>query len=247
MLQELKKYLPKGLQRTRIPETEAGPAYDIWSVNYDNQPGNLMLDLDEVVFRRLLSAIDIKDKRVADIGCGTGRHWQKMLQWQPAHITGFDVSAGMLNRLKEKFPQADTELVTNDSLLNIPTDNFDIIVSTLTVAHIKNLENSLLNWCRIVKNNGDILITDFHPQALDMGGQRTFKHNGSHIAVRNFVHQLASIKAIMSLKDWEVVSEQQIIIDETLKHYYESQNALHVYEKFKGMPIIYGLHFKQKA
>src|SRR5471030_2852942 len=106
MLQELKRYLPKSLLRTYIPEKEAAPAYDLWAENYDNQPGNLMLDLDEIVFGRLLANVDIKNKRVADIGCGTGRHWGKILKQQPQQLSGFDVSAGMLRKLQMKFPQA---------------------------------------------------------------------------------------------------------------------------------------------
>ena len=245
MLQELKRYLPKSLLRTHIPEKEAGPAYDLWAENYDNQPGNLMLDLDEIVFGRLLADVDINNKRVADIGCGTGRHWGKLLKQQPRQLSGFDVSGGMLEKLQQKFPQADTQLISDNLLSNTPTNSFDVIVSTLTVAHIKNLDEALLSWCRIIKDGGDILITDFHPDALAMGGKRTFKHDGRHIAVRNFVHDVAHIKAALTLKNWEVIHEEQIVIDETLKHYYEQQNALHVYDKFKGMPIIYGLHFRQ--
>lgn len=247
MLQGLKRFIPKRLLSSHIPETEAGAAYDIWSENYDNQPGNLMLDLDEVIFRRILGRTDIKNRKVADIGCGTGRHWQKILQRQPLELAGFDVSAGMLKKLKLKFPQAETHLIVNDQMPNIPADNFDVIVSTLTMAHIKDPDDALINWCRIIKSSGDILITDFHPDALAMGGQRTFKHGNGHIAVRNFVHRLDDIKKILGSKNWKVVNEEQIVIDETLKHYYESNNALHVYDKFKGMPTIYGLHFKHGA
>lgn len=247
MLQELKKYLPKRLFNTYIPQKDAGTAYDIWSANYDNQPGNLMLDLDEIVFTRLLKQICLTGKNIADIGCGTGRHWAKIMQHQPASLAGFDVSAGMLDRLKEKYPEADTHLINNDLMPQIRTGNFDVIVSTLTMAHIKNLEEALLTWCRIIDHNGEILITDFHPDALAIGGKRTFKHGNKHIAVRNFVHKLDYIKAVFALKNWEVVNEDQIIIDETLKHYYERQNAVHVYNKFKGMPIIYGLRLKQQV
>jgi ubiquinone/menaquinone biosynthesis C-methylase UbiE len=246
MLQEIKRFLPASLLKVRIPEKDAATAYDIWAENYDNQQGNLMLDLDEVVFSRLLSGVNLSNKKVADIGCGTGRHWPKILQHNPLSLTGFDVSTGMLEQLKSKFPVADTYRINNNLLPNIPSDNFDTIVSTLTVAHIKNLDDTLLAWCRIVKNDGDILITDFHPEALAMGGKRTFKHQGKSMAVRNFVHHLARIKAVMALKNWQAVGEQQIIIDSTVKHYYEQQNALHVYNKFKGVPIIYGLHFKKQ-
>lgn len=245
MLQELKKYLPARLLNSRIPEKEAGAAYDIWSANYDNQPGNLMLDLDEVIFRRMLSRITVADQTVADIGCGTGRHWDKILQQLPAQLTGFDVSMGMLNKLRDKFPKAELHQITDNRLPNVPTAQFDLAVSTLTVAHIKNIEDALLTWCRITKDTGDILITDFHPDALANGGKRTFKHGNGHIAVRNFVHHLASIKAVMNLKGWKVANEEQAIVNDSVRHYYESQNAMHVYHKFKGTPIIYGLHFKQ--
>lgn len=247
MLHQLRRFIPKRLLNPYIPETEAGAAYDIWSENYDNQPGNLMLDLDEIIFSRMLARTDIKGKKVADIGCGTGRHWPKIMQRQPLELAGFDVSSGMLSKLKQKFPEYETHQIINNRMPNVSTDAFDVVVSTLTMAHIKNLDDALLNWCRIVKNNGDILITDFHPDALANGGQRTFKHGNGHIAVRNFVHRLDEIEAVLGSKKWKVIHREQIVIDATLKHYYESNNALHVYDKFKGMPIIYGLHFKHEA
>jgi ubiquinone/menaquinone biosynthesis C-methylase UbiE len=105
MLQELKRYLPKRLLNSYIPEKDAGTAYDIWSQNYDNQPGNLMLDLDEIVFKNLLKNVKLKGKKVGDIGCGTGRHWPQIMQQQPRELSGFDVSAGMLEKLQEKYPK----------------------------------------------------------------------------------------------------------------------------------------------
>jgi hypothetical protein len=41
------------------------------------------------------------------------------------------------------------------------------------------------------------------------------------------------------------VAEEEIKIDETVKHYYAQQNALKVYEQFKGFPVIYGIHLKR--
>lgn len=247
MLQELKKYLPKRLLNTRIPEEEAGAAYDLWSANYDDQPGNLMLDLDEKLFSRLLAGTCVKGKKVADIGCGTGRHWAKIQRQHPLSVTGFDVSAGMLHCLMEKFPEAEVHLIDNNLLPNVPTDTFDVIASTLTVAHIENLEQALLTWCRILKSDGEILITDFHPDSLAIGGKRTFKHGNGHIAVRNFVHTVQFIKDFLSAHHYQLFYEEQIMIDETVRHYYEQQRALHVYKKFEGMPILYGLHFKRST
>ena len=92
------------LQKTGLSKTELDPeqAYEIWSADYDDQSGNLMLDLDERIFSDLIGPVDLQNKEVADIGCGTGRHWQKIYAKNPSDLIGFDVSASMLRRAKRK-------------------------------------------------------------------------------------------------------------------------------------------------
>lgn len=220
-------------------------AYDLWAENYDSQPGNLMLDLDDLLFTKLLETADIKDKLVADIGCGTGRHWAKIFEKGPAELTGFDVSPGMLKKLNDKFPDAQTQVITDNNFIFVDDSAFDVILSTLTVAHIENIEEALEAWCRLLKYKSDIIITDFHPDALSFGGKRTFKHRNAQIAVRNFVHSTIAIKKILARNDFYVVHEEERKIDEQVMHYYLNQDALSVYEKFKGFPIIYGIHFRR--
>jgi ubiquinone/menaquinone biosynthesis C-methylase UbiE len=220
-------------------------AYDIWAENYDAQPGNLMLDLDERLFTKLLANLDLKNKAIADIGCGTGRHWTRIYEQNPASLTGFDVSPGMLKKLGDKFPEAKTYVITDNNFKEIADDTYDIIVSTLTVAHIEDIEEALQTWCGIIKQQGEMIITDFHPNALASGGKRTFRHGDKHIAVQNFVHTTDTIKETLLKNGFKVIAHHEIKVNETVKHYYEQQNALHVYEKFKGQPIIYGIHFKR--
>jgi ubiquinone/menaquinone biosynthesis C-methylase UbiE len=226
-------------------EKNAVDAYDLWAEHYDAQPGNLMLDLDELVFSDLLRGIDLQCKQVADIGCGTGRHWHKLLQNNPFNLTGFDVSRGMLNRLQAKFPEVYTYIITDNLFSYVPDAMYDVIVSTLTVAHIENLDEAMQAWCRILKKTADIIITDFHPNALAFGGKRTFEYHNAQIAVRNFVHYIADIKEVLLKHNFRVIKIDERIVDEQVKHYYADKNALHVYEKFKGARIIYGIHFRR--
>jgi len=113
-----------------------------------------MLDLDEVLFSKLLENAAIQNKTIADIGCGTGRHWNKILEKRPQSLTGFDVSEGMLNRLKEKFPGASVYHITDDLFANAPNAPFDLIISTLTVAHIEDIGKALDAWCGLLKPDG---------------------------------------------------------------------------------------------
>lgn len=245
MITTIKNYIKQRVFTPEIQDKEVVEAYDIWAKNYDAQPGNLMLDLDEILFAKLFKNVDITNKVVADIGCGTGRHWSKIFEKSPSVLTGFDVSPGMLDQLKKKYPEADTHVITDNHFATVNNQVYDVIVSTLTVAHIKNIEEALNAWCRMLKTKGDIIITDFHPNALASGGKRTFKHKKTHIAVENYVHNIDAIKDILRKNDFYIFTEQGKKVDETVKHYYEEQNALHVYDKFKDLPIIYGIHFRR--
>lgn len=245
MIPAIKNYISQHIFHHSVREKESAEAYDLWSSSYDSQPGNLMLDLDEVLFNKLLSNICLKGKTVADIGCGTGRHWTKILRQNPLNLTGFDVSAGMLSKLKEKFPEAAVLKISNDAFDYIGDTLFDTIVSTLTIAHVKDIETTLNAWCSLLKPDAEIIITDYHPKMLAFGGKRTFRHNHTQMAVRNYVYHISAIKDILHENGFRVAAEEEFRIDETVKHYYANQNALPVYEQFKGFPVIYGIHLKR--
>ncbi len=243
MFNTLRKILPDSpFAATALPAEEA---YEIWSASYDHQPGNLMLLLDEQIFSHLIRNINFRNKKVADIGCGTGRHWQSIYSKKPATVMGFDVSAGMLKQLKNKFPDALTQKTRNNLLGTLSDATVDCIFSTLTVAHIHNIEEAIGAWSRILKTGGDLVITDFHPVMLDKGGKRSFHHDGKSLSVKNYVHSLKKLKDIFVKLGFTLIEEVEKNVDETIRFHYEMQNALPVYERFKGMPVIYGFHLKK--
>ena len=244
MIASIKDYLQKKISAPL--EKPVVAAYNAWSTSYDSQPGNLMLDLDEQVFTALLKDIDIENKKVADIGCGTGRHWQKLYKKKPALVIGFDVSAGMLNQLGRKFPAAVTQHVTDNLLTMVPDTFADCVITTLTIAHIKNIDEAIAAWARVLKNDGDLIITDFHPETLAKGGKRSFRHEGKSLTVINYVHPLEKVKTIFTKYGFSVCRQQEKYVDEKVKPWYEVQNTLHVYNRFRNMPIIYGLHLKKQ-
>lgn len=236
IIQRLKKYL------FPLKEKEPGAAYDLWASGYDDQPDNLMLYLDEGVFRGLLDEVVIMDKVVADIGCGTGRHWEKIYERKPARLIGYDVSVGMLERLNKKFPAAETVQLNSFLLPELADASCDVIISTLAVAHMEFMGKTLEEWDRVLKNGGVVIITDYHPDALEKGGKRTFHHNGKVMAVKNYIHSVSAIQEMAKQLGWSTVRFTERVIDESVKAFYQQQNALALFERFKGVPIIYGIH-----
>jgi ubiquinone/menaquinone biosynthesis C-methylase UbiE len=243
LLYKLKhRFAPNRLPITTDPQE----AYNLWSEQYDAQPGNLMLDLDEEIFANILGKIPLKDKTVIDIGCGTGRHWNKILSQKPFDLSGYDVSVGMLKKLTEKYPEAAAFQLLNNNLPGVENENCDVIISTLTIAHIENIVGAISEWERILKPGGHIIITDYHPEALIKGADRTFTVNGQTIAIKNYVHTINCIFNIIANLGFELVHLQERKIDDTVKHYYEKKRALPVFYKFEGVPIIYGMLLRKK-
>ena len=228
-----------------VKDTDPKPAYSLWAKYYDDQPDNLMLALDEAILTDLIAGVDLYNKRVADIGCGTGRHWQRLRNKNPEKILGFDVSEEMLAILKQKFPEAKTSRMVNHRLEGLENESCHLVISTLTLAHIKDIAAAMKEWKRALKPGGDIIITDYHPEALAKGGKRTFKHNDQTVSIKNYIHPLEKIIALARQLGLQVIRLEEKTADETVRHYYEKQNSINVFEAWKDVPIIYGIHLKK--
>jgi len=226
-------------------DTSPEQAYDLWAKAYDSQPDNLMLALDELVFAELLQQTTAEKKLVVDIGCGTGRHWKKIYDRHPEKLIGYDVSEGMLAMLAGKFPASVTYKLSGNKLHELADHAVDLVISTLTIAHIKNADEALQEWNRILKPGGHVIITDYHPTALQRGGKRTFKHDEKTISIVNHVHSIKELQAIAGQLHWQQLRLREKEIDDSVKPYYEKQHALAAFEQFKGVPIIYGILFKK--
>ena len=77
------------------------------------------------------------------------------------------------------------------------------------------------------------------------GGKRSFSNGGRSLTVKNYIHPTGKIKKIFNEAGFFLIREEERIVNEDVRPYYELKNALPVYERFKGMPVIYGLHLKK--
>lgn len=220
-------------------------AYDMLAEQYDKED-NLLLKLDEEVFNSLLSNISIQNKIVADVGCGTGRYWGSFYAQYPAKLLGFDVSYGMLKELRKKHPSAIVYKTNSLGKLNeLDNSACDVLISTLTIGYIKDIETAIAEWCRVLKDNGVILLTDYHPEILRRGGDRTFIYKGNPLPVKNYIHPLEKIRNIAEKLNLQVERIIERPLSDSEKVYYEKKNALHVFERFNGQPLLYGLHLNK--
>lgn len=101
---------------------------------------------------------------VLDIGCGTGAHL-RLYQREKCNIYGIDLSPAMINVARKKLGDEGKIKLGNARNLEFGNDYFDLILST-TVLHemSQDVEKDVLNEAkRVLKDNGRILLIDFHP------------------------------------------------------------------------------------
>ena len=115
--------------RKRMAPSEA---FDLWSATYDDQITNPLLALDDDLIDRLLANVSLESKVIVDVGCGSGRCWAKLLAARPKRLIGYDASAGMLSRLRAKYPDAELHHVADHRLRETPDESCDLLISTLT-------------------------------------------------------------------------------------------------------------------
>lgn len=103
--------------------------------------------------------------RVLDLGCGTGLELQFYYGENPAaRVTGIDLSEGMLEALKAKFPDKDLELIRG-SYFDLPLGGeiYDAAVSVESLHHFTKEEKLGLykKLHQALKDGGFFVLTDY--------------------------------------------------------------------------------------
>jgi ubiquinone/menaquinone biosynthesis C-methylase UbiE len=238
------KGLVQRLENLRSPVMRPAPGYDLWSATYDAAKDNLVVALDEAMFEGLLQSVALGGKAIVDVGCGTGRHWSKLLARGPSELVGYDVSSGMLARLKASYPLATVHEAGADALLHTRDAGCDILVSTLALSHVAALEATFAEWSRVLRAEGHVLLTDFHPEAAARGNT-SFRHGGRRVRVEVHARPLATVKAAAGAAGFEVLSLEERAVDASMRPHFERARMLRNYERMVGVPILYGMHLRK--
>ena len=164
-------------------------AYRLWAATWESDPSAIV-----ALESRYLTPwlIDLRGRRVLDVSCGTGRYLEHSVH-QGADVVGFDFCAEMLAHAASKEGLASRLAVADAARLPVSDTSSDVVLCTLSLGHVHDAAAVIAEMARAARMGGNVIVTDFHPEAFRRGWKRTFRSGGRTFEVENHYHSLESL------------------------------------------------------
>ncbi|MEA3254866.1 MAG: class I SAM-dependent methyltransferase [Candidatus Altiarchaeota archaeon] len=125
-------------------------------------PGKIELNdlYVEHMSRYLFASKYVKDKSVLDSGCGCGYGSYTLAVNGACEVVGIDISKDAVEYSKNHYGRSNLEYLVMDCRhLKFPDSRFDVVVSFEFIEHIKEQDDYLTEICRVLKDNGVLIIS----------------------------------------------------------------------------------------
>lgn len=107
---------------------------------------------------------DVKGARVLDLGCGLGHQVNYLLEQGAEKIDAVDVSKKMIDECKKRFQLPNVTFVCEAiENYNMGSNQFDIIVSSMALHYVNDLNQVFANIFQALKNKGQFIFSIEHP------------------------------------------------------------------------------------
>lgn len=185
------------------PISEIAAAYDQWSHTYELAE-NATRDLAAQVLRQQLSNLEERD--VLEIGCGTGLNTRYLAE-QSRSVLAMDFSAGMLEQARAGVPATNVRFELQDIRRGwgLADDSVDVVVCTLVLEHVENLDHVFGEAARVLRSGGEFFVCELHPFRQLQGRQARFTDTGSGqtVLVPAYLHDTSAYVNACVLNNFE--------------------------------------------
>ena len=165
-------------------------AYNIWAEQYDTNE-NKTRDLEGISLRKTLMKINFEN--CLEIGCGTGKNTEWLIS-KASRILAIDLSDAMLTKAKAKIQLQKVEFIQadiNDEWNFANNIKFDLVVFSLVLEHIENLDGIFEKLSKVVKDEEYIYIGELHPFKQYNGTKARFETENGLQIVTCFNHHIS--------------------------------------------------------
>ena len=119
---------------------------------------------------------DVKEKNILDAGSGDGS-FANELKIMGANVFACDGSVKLIDIAKRDFKDIDFQLCDITDKLNYVDKKFDLVVSSLVLMDIIDIDKFLMESNRVLKDDGRLIFSIVHP--CFFGGDWNYDENGN--------------------------------------------------------------------
>lgn len=109
---------------------------EFFTARIDSYEAHMLRDGDEV-YRKFAELLPVDSAKILDLGCGTGLELGEIFRRLPhVSVVGIDLTPAMLERLKQKYPEKNIELICGNYFdVDLGENTFDTAISFETLHH----------------------------------------------------------------------------------------------------------------
>lgn len=239
--ESLHNWLKRRLARTRLLRTihrravdrlDAREGYRLWASSYSDETATSFLD--EELARAMLNGLP--QVRLLDAGCGIGR--------RIAHIPG---AVGM-DASPEMLAAGGYRNTMKGDVRSMPfaPDSFDMAWCRLVLGHLPDAQPAYRELARVCIPGGHVFVTDFHPDAVAAGHQRTFTDaTGTVHEIEHYVHR--DHAALAGNAGLSLIARQDGVVGPSIRHFYARGIGMKAYRRDAGLKLVAAYLFHKPA
>jgi malonyl-CoA O-methyltransferase len=216
-------------------------AYRLWAPSYSDETAISWLE------NELVNGVTppLDGLRLLDAGCGTGR---RIRSAAAATRIGLDLSSDMLlaGIADDTACPGFEPIVADVQAMPLGSRSFDVVWCRLVLGHLPRLDAAYPELARVADYGAMVIVSDFHPAAVEAGHRRSFSIDSEVIEVEHYVHSAATHIDTARAAGLELVDLREAIIGEDVRPFYERAGKHAAYRDHVGLPVVLALAFRKE-
>jgi malonyl-CoA O-methyltransferase len=209
-------------------------SYRLWSQTWESDPSAIV-----ALESRWLSPwlAGLRGKVFLDLSCGVGR-WLAYAQAQGATVFGTDLCREMLIEAQRKTTLAGSLALADTCRLPFRDECADVALCALSLGHMTPMESAVTELARVVRPGGFLIVSDFHPGALQHGWKRTFRSNGELYEVETYPYTSEGLIECAGRQGLVLQELQEPGFDEPERKIFRAAGKQELFEQVQNVPAV---------